>query len=61
MPATRPRRALVALACAGVTALTLSVIATRAAAGSVGASGSSVNPVVTIHDGAVSGVYVSGG
>src|SRR5262245_44351994 len=56
MLAGYPRRALVALACAGLTALTLSVVATPAAAGSVGvASASSVNPVVTIHDGAIRG------
>ena len=62
MPASKPRRALVALACAGVTALTLSVVATPTAAGSVGvASGSGRNPVVTIHDGAVRGVAVTGG
>ena len=51
MPASKPRRALVALACAGVTALSLSVVATPAAAGSVGlASDSRVNPVVATHD-----------
>ena len=62
MPASKPRRALAALACAGVTALTLTVIATPAAAGGVGvASGSGVDPVVTIHDGAVRGVAVTDG
>jgi hypothetical protein len=53
MPASKPRRALVALACAGVTGLSLSVVATPAAAGSVGvASDSRVNPVVTVSFGA---------
>ena len=47
MHASNPRRALVALACAGMTTLTLSVVATPAAAGRVGvASNSRVNPVV---------------
>jgi para-nitrobenzyl esterase len=51
----------VALACAGVTALALSVVATPAAAGSVGvASDSRVNPVVATHGGVVRGVAVAG-
>jgi len=62
MPASNPRRAVVALACAGMTALTLSVVATPAAAGSVGvASDSRVNPVVATHGGVVRGVAVAGG
>jgi para-nitrobenzyl esterase len=62
MHASNPRRALVALACAGMTALTLSVVATPAAAGSVGVgSDSRVNPVVPTQGGVVRGVAVAGG
>jgi para-nitrobenzyl esterase len=62
MHASNPRRALLALACAGVTALTLFVVGTPTAAGSVGiASGFRVAPVVTVHGGAVRGVAVTGG
>jgi para-nitrobenzyl esterase len=62
MPASNPRRALVVLACAGMTALTLSVVATPAAAGSVGVtSDSRINPVVATHGGVVRGGAVAGG
>jgi para-nitrobenzyl esterase len=62
MHASNSRRAFLALACAAVTALTLSVAGTRAAANGAGvASGLSAAPVVTVHGGAVRGVGVTGG
>jgi para-nitrobenzyl esterase len=62
MHASNSRRALLALACAALTALTLSVAAPRAAADGVGGdSGVSADPIVTIHGGAVRGLAVTGG
>jgi para-nitrobenzyl esterase len=56
MPASNSRRALLALACAALTALTLSAAGTQAAA-----HGVSAGPIVTIHGDAVRGVAVTGG
>jgi para-nitrobenzyl esterase len=62
MHASNPRRALLALACAALTAVTLSAAGTRATAGGGGvASGISAHPIVTTHNGAVRGAAVSGG
>jgi para-nitrobenzyl esterase len=62
MSATNSGRALLILAGAALTALTLSVAGQRAAADAVGvASGVSADPIVTIHGDAVRGVAVNGG
>jgi para-nitrobenzyl esterase len=60
MNASRSRRTLVALTCAALAALTLSVADTAAADNRVAADSSS-DPVVTLHSGAVRGVTASGG
>jgi para-nitrobenzyl esterase len=60
MHASNSGRALVALACAALTALTLSAAGTRAVADGV-ASGVSAEPIVATHGGAVRGVAVTGG
>jgi para-nitrobenzyl esterase len=60
MHASNSRRALVALACAALTALTLSAAGTRAVADDV-ASRVIADPIVATHGGAVRGVAVTGG
>ena len=62
MHASHSRRALLALACAAVTALAPFAAAAPAAAHAVRpASGVSAGPIVTIHGGAVRGMAVTGG
>ncbi|MGX7678711.1 carboxylesterase/lipase family protein [Jatrophihabitans sp. DSM 45814] len=62
MDGRNSRRALVALACAALTALTLSVSGTRAAANSLGIpSRTGADPVVATQPGFVRGTAVTGG